>query len=103
MTSIAALLFGSAALIALAISVWVRPGVPLGRLFWILTGLVVASPLVPLVLLPLTPADPYGYGLLGAAVLLAFVPIAAGWLFGVLVALIVRFVRARARRTSTAP
>jgi len=77
--------------------------VPLGRLFWILTVLVVASPLVPLALLLLTSADPYGYALLGVAPLLfTFLAIAAGWLFGVVVALIVRFVRARAKRTSTA-
>jgi len=102
MVYVSALVFGSAALMALAISVWVRPGVPLGRLFWILTALVVTSPLIPLALLLISSPDPYGYGLVGTApVLFALVPIAGGWLFGVLVSLIVRFVRGRARRTST--
>jgi hypothetical protein len=102
MAYVAAVAFGSAALIALAISVWVPPKMPLGRLFWILTALVVAAPLFPLPLLLVSPPDPYGYGFFGTAlVLFALAPIAGGWLFGVLIALIVRFVCARASRTST--
>jgi hypothetical protein len=102
MAYVSALVFGSAALIALAISVWLRPGVPLGRLFWILTALVVTSPLIPVALLLLSGPDPYSYGLVGTAlVLFALVPVAGGWLIGVLVALSVRFVRGGASRTST--
>jgi hypothetical protein len=96
MEYVAAVAFGSA-LMALAVSVWVRPDMPLGRPFWILTVLVVTSPMIPLAFLLLSPPDPYGHGRLGGFPLLfAFVPIALGWLFGVLVSLIVRFVRARA-------
>ena len=100
MVQVAAFAFGAAMLLAIASSAWVRPDIPLGRTFWILTGFVAALPLVGvLIFLLFASPDAYGYGSIGiAAVLIVFAPVAAGWLLGVLVSIFARFVRARVGR-----
>jgi len=88
--------FVCAVLIAVASSIWIRPTTPLGKSFWILTLVVMLPSLIFPLMVALTPPDPYGYKFIGLIpTLLFFGPVAAGWLFGVLVVVLIRFVRIR--------
>jgi hypothetical protein len=92
---LAAISFLVAALIAIASSVWLRPQAPLGRAYWILTAVLTALPLILSLMIPLLNSrDPYGYGIAVLIfVVLFFSSIAAGWLFGTAVVLMVRYIR----------
>jgi hypothetical protein len=86
--------FVSAALVAIASSVWLPPCVRLGRPFWLVTLVLVLSALIWPAIFLLQPTDPYGFGPLTLVpALIFFGPIAAGWLFGILVVLLVRLGR----------
>jgi len=92
-----ALAFG-AALIAVAISAWVPPKVPLGRPFWILTFLLIGLPLMLLIFFALaSSASPEAGAILIFGISIIFGPVAAGWLVGVLVSAAVRFLRMKLR------
>jgi O-antigen ligase len=98
-----ALSFFVAALVApIALSIWLRPEVSLGGPYWILT-LVLVTPvlLVPLLYVAQDPAPVTApLALLGLSLmLLLFGSIAAGWLMGTAVVLLVRAVRARVGAT----
>jgi len=93
--------FGCAALIAIASSVWLRPGRPLGKPFWILSFVVTVPVLASVAAFVLTPPDPYGFSLMVLLPsVLFFGPVAAGWLLGVIAVVLVRVVRANGQLTS---
>jgi hypothetical protein len=80
--------FLCALLLTIASSVWIPPGVGLGKAFWIAGLLLVALALIWPVFLLFKPDGP---ALIPA--LLVFGPIAAGWVCGTLVVLLVRVAR----------
>ena len=87
--------FVAALMTSIVSSAWMRPDVPLGWPYWILT-LVLTAPalLVPLLSL----VEPLAFWPI-VAVLLLFGPIAVGWLTGTVIAILVRAVRARVGAT----
>ena len=89
--SLALSLFVAVLVASIVSSAWMRPDVPLGRSYWILT-LVLTTPTLLLVLIAMIePAI--------VIVLPIFGPIAAGWLTGALITVLVRAVRARVGAT----
>ena len=86
--------FAAALAVSIVSSVWMRPELPLGRPYWVLT-LVVTSPALLVLLLALVePRDVWALLLL----LFFFGPIAAGWLTGTAITLLARIVRAEQGR-----
>src|SRR5947207_2216858 len=95
MTFLFASLLVVPALVAIATSVWLPPGVTLGRPFWTLTIFLVALPLLLMSVWLAMPKDPYGYSVIGLYPVAFFMIIAAGWTLGVGIVLTVRRVRRR--------
>jgi hypothetical protein len=82
--------FCCALFLTVASSVWVPPGVGLGTRFWVLGLLLVVLALIwPAFLL----VKPDGPALIPA--LLVFGPIAAGWICGTVIVVLVRLARQR--------
>jgi len=87
------------ALIAIALSIWVRPEVTLGKSFWMLTIFITALPSFLFAMWLVMPKDPYGYSAFGLAPVAFLGLVAVGWLLGVVVVLLVRAVRGKKRVT----
>jgi hypothetical protein len=87
------------ALIAIALSVWIRPEVTLGKSFWILTIFIAALPFVLFAIWLAMPKDPYGYSTFGLVPVAFLGLVAIGWLLGVVVVLIARTIRGKNRVT----
>jgi len=87
------------ALIAIALSVWIRPEVTLGKSFWILTTFIAALPFVLFAIWLAMPKDPYGYSTFGLVPVAFLGLVAIGWLLGVVVVLIARTIRGKNRVT----
>ena len=85
------------ALVAIALSVWVRPEAALGEPFLTLTIFLVALPFLFFGIWLAMPKDPYGHSVLGLAPVALLELVAIEWLLGVMIVLLVRAIRARAK------